>query len=57
MRAQTNQNILLQRIIRKLRHLGKSGYFNFHVNSNANVNKHYFLSEELLVPHTNNTDT
>ena len=27
------------------------------MNKNADVNKHYFLSEELLIPHANNTDT
>lgn len=36
---------------------GKSSYYDFHVNEHADVNKHYFLSEELLVPHTNSTDT
>lgn len=41
----------------QLRNLENLGYYNFHVNSNANVNKHYFLSEELLVPHAQNTDT
>ena len=33
------------------------GYFKFHKNSNNDVNPHYFLSEELLVPHAQNTDT
>ena len=33
-----------------------SEYFNFHKNENKK-NKHYFLSEELLVPRTNNCDT
>ena len=35
----------------------KGSYFKFHQNSNAKENKHNFLSEELLVPHANNTDT
>jgi DNA-directed RNA polymerase beta subunit len=33
------------------------GYFKFHKNSSGDANPHYFLSEELLVPHTQNTDT
>lgn len=32
------------------------GYYQFHKNSNAKKNPHYFLGEELLVPHANNTD-
>lgn len=32
-------------------------YFDFHKNSDSKNNPHYFLCEELLVPHTNNTDT
>lgn len=33
-----------------------SGYYKFHKNSDPK-NKHYFLCEELLVPHANSTDT
>lgn len=34
----------------------KNGYYKFHENEDKK-NKHYFLSEEVLVPHANNTDT
>lgn len=35
----------------------ESEYYNFNKNSNVDENKHYFLSEELLVPRANNSDT
>ena len=35
----------------------QSDYYDFNKNSNVDENKHYFLSEELLVPRANNSDT
>lgn len=35
----------------------QSDYYDFNKNDNAMENKHYFLSEELLVPRANNSDT
>lgn len=35
----------------------ESDYYDFNKNSNVSENKHYFLSEELLVPRANNSDT
>jgi len=32
-------------------------HFNFHKNKNVKKNPHYFMSEELLVPRANNSDT
>jgi DNA-directed RNA polymerase beta subunit len=32
-------------------------HFNFHKNKNSKKNPHYFMSEELLVPRANNSDT
>ena len=35
----------------------ESDYYDFNTTDNADSNKHYFLSEELLVPRANNSDT
>ena len=35
----------------------ESDYYDFNKNSDVDENKHYFLSEELLVPRANNSDT
>lgn len=35
----------------------QSDYYDFNKNDNVAENKHYFLSEELLVPRANNSDT